>query len=385
MSILDLFDGIRRRRLKGDAHSKNAGTGVGSEGTGSSNDADGTSTSSTSSLEAPQEERFILCIDGGGMRGVIPMVLLRRLEQEIRRCGGDDSFDSYFDYIAGTSTGGLISLALTCPTSFGYRICRNAPQVELDDIFEQYMSMGRTIFPTSTFTGLRKIASTKYPETGIESMLDQWFGDSRLGEATVPTLIMSYDLFAGAPVILKSYEDRSFLVKDAGRATSAAPTYFPPLIRNGEILVDGGVVANNPAIYAYIEAKRLYPNCKRFHVISLSTSGKNHTMSLEDTYGLLSWVDQVNPMFSTAQKRTVDYVLGNMPDVDYIRLDDPFEAGIKMDDTNPDSINAMVAFAEDVAQRHADEILEIATMLLGNRTHRSDALDTQGLQGLRES
>lgn len=323
------------------------------------------------SQESPKpqkpEERFILCIDGGGMRGVIPMVLLQRLEDEIRRCGGEDSIDSYFDYIAGTSTGGLISLALTCPTSFGYKVCRNAPQVLLEDILEQYMSMGKTIFPTSTFTGLRKIASTKYPETGIEAMLDEWFEDSRLGEATVPTLVMSYDLFSGTPVMLKSYEDRSFLVKDAGRATSAAPTYFPPLIRNGEILVDGGVVANNPSIYAYIEAKKLYPDCSKFHVVSLSTAGKIHTMSLEDTYGLLSWVDQVNPMFSTAQKRTADYVLGNMQDVDYIRIDDPLELGIKMDDTNPDSMKAMVEFAGTVADKHADEILGIASMLMDNK------------------
>lgn len=361
MSIRDLFDIIHtklhtRRNTPTDTTSQPVKTDV---------------PESTASQEAPKpqkpEERFILCIDGGGMRGVIPMVLLQRLEDEIRRCGGEDSLDSYFDYIAGTSTGGLISLALTCPTVFGYKVCKNAPQVLLEDILEQYMSMGKTIFPTSTFTGLRKIASTKYPETGIESMLDEWFEDSKLGEATVPTLIMSYDLFSGAPVMIKSYEDRSFLVKDAGRATSAAPTYFPPLIRNGEILVDGGVVANNPSIYAYIEAKKLYPNCSKFHILSLSTGGKIHTMSLEDTYGLLSWVDQVNPMFSTAQKRTTDYVLQNMQDVDYIRIDDPLELGIKMDDTNPDSVKSMVEFANTVADKHADEILNIASMLLDNK------------------
>lgn len=322
--------------------------------------------------EERPEERYILCIDGGGMRGIIPMVLLKKLEEEIRRCGGTASLDSYFDFIAGTSTGGLISLALTCPTSFGYKICSNAPQVNLDDILEQYKTMGKTIFPISTFTGLRKIASTKYPELGIETMLQEWFEDSTLGQATVPTLVMSYDLFEGKAVILTSFGNSSFLVKDAGRATSAAPTYFPPLIRNGEILVDGGVIANNPAIYAYIEAKRLYPNCKRFHVISFSTAGKSHTMSLEDTYGLLSWVDQVNPMYSTAQKRTVDYVLENMPDVDYIRIDEPLDYAIKMDDTSLESIKTMVDFATNVAKAYEDTILDIATRLINNKNHQED-------------
>ncbi len=313
------------------------------------------------------EERFILCIDGGGMRGIIPMIFIKKLEEEIRRCGGEDSLESYFDLVAGTSTGGLISLALTCPTSFGYKICKNAPQVNLDDILEQYMCMGKTIFPTSTFTGLRKITSTKYPAFGIEMMLDQWFGQSTLEQATVPTLIMSYDLSTGSPALLKSYENKEFLVKDAARATSAAPTYFAPLIKDGQILVDGGVIANNPALFAYIEAKKLYPNCKKFHVISFSTSGKNHTMTLEDTFGLLSWVDQVSPMYSTAQKRTVDYVLENMCDVDYTRIDEPLDIAIKMDETDPAIIKKMENFALNIAEKYSNEILSVTTMLIENK------------------
>ena len=56
-----------------------------------------------------------------------------------------------------------------------------------------------------------------------------------------------------------------------------------------------------------------------------------------------------------------------MQDVDYIRIDDPLELGIKMDDTNPESMNAMVEFANTTADRHADEILNIASMLLDNK------------------
>ena len=59
------------------------------------------------------EERFILCIDGGGMRGIVPVVLLQNLERAIRANGGKADLASYFDLVSGTSTGGLISLALT--------------------------------------------------------------------------------------------------------------------------------------------------------------------------------------------------------------------------------------------------------------------------------
>ena len=326
--------------------------------------------------EPKDEERFLLCIDGGGMRGVIPVTYLQKLETELKAQGGNNSLESYFDLVAGTSTGGLIALALTCPSAFEYKICKNAPQVSLDDILDQYRTMGNIIFPTSSFTYLRKFASTKYPETGIESLLKEWFADSLIGQATVPTLIMSYDLFEGMPVEIRSYQERSFLVREAGRATSAAPTYFPPLIKNEHILVDGAIAANNPALYAYIEAKKLYPNCKKFNILSLSTGGKNHTMTIDETKGLLSWVDQVNPMYSSAQKHTVDIVLRNLPDVNYVRIDDPLELAIKMDDASVSAISKMEVFAKEVVERHEKEFKEFASALLVSREASTAATTT---------
>ena len=321
--------------------------------------------------EPKEEERFLLCIDGGGMRGVIPVTYLQELEAQLRAQGGENSLDSYFDLIAGTSTGGLIALALTCPASFGYKVCKNGPQVDLADILDQYRTMGSTIFPTNSFTYLRKFASTKYPETGIEALLKEWFADSLLGQATVPTLIMSYDLFKGLPVELRSYQERSFLVREAGRATSAAPTYFPPLIKDEHILVDGAVAANNPALYAYVEAKKLYPNCKKFNILSLSTGGKNHTMTLDETKGLLSWVEQVNPMYSSAQKHTVDIVLRSLPEVNYVRIDDPLELAIKMDDASISAISKMEIFAKKVTERHEKEFKDFASALINSTENQS--------------
>lgn len=348
MSILDFFKSLR----KGKQNTEQTPTEQAPE---------------TENIKPKDEERFILCIDGGGMRGVIPVTYLQKLEEELTAQGGENSLDSYFDLIAGTSTGGLIALALTCPSSFGYKVCKNAPQIDLADVLEQYRTMGSTIFPSSTFTYFRKIASTKYPETGIESLLKEWFADSLMGQATVPTLIMSYDLFKGTPVEIRSYEERSFLVREAGRATSAAPTYFPPLIKDEEILVDGAVAANNPALYAYVEAKKLYPNCKKFNILSLSTGGKNHTMTVDETKGLLSWVEQVNPMYSAAQKHTVDIVLRSLPDVNYIRIDDPLELAIKMDDASPSAIKSMEEFANMVAQRHEKEFKDFASALIDSK------------------
>ena len=313
------------------------------------------------------EERFILCIDGGGMRGTIPSVYLKKLEEEIRNQGGNNSLDSYFDLIAGTSTGGLIVLALTCPSAFGYKLCDNAPQVKLDEILEQYRTIGKEIFPTSGFNDIRHLTTTKYPGTGIEKVLKDWFADSLMGQASVPTLIMSYDLFNGSPYPIRSYEERTFLVRDAGRATSAAPTYFPPLIKDGKILVDGGVVANNPSLYAYLEAKKLYPNCKKFNILSMSTGDKRHTMSLEETNGLWSWKHNVVPMYSTAQVCTAETVLRNMADVNYVRINDALKTKIKMDDSSPESFKLMEEFAQEVATTRETEFKDFAFALVNSK------------------
>ena len=64
-----------------------------------------------------QEDRYILCLDGGGMRGIIPATILNLLEQKLRSLGDDRPLYSHFDLVAGTSTGGLIALALTAPSS----------------------------------------------------------------------------------------------------------------------------------------------------------------------------------------------------------------------------------------------------------------------------
>ena len=61
------------------------------------------------------EERFILSIDGGGIRGIIPAIILARLAQDLKGLGDDRPLYSHFDLVAGTSTGALLSLGITLP------------------------------------------------------------------------------------------------------------------------------------------------------------------------------------------------------------------------------------------------------------------------------
>ncbi len=315
------------------------------------------------------EERFILCIDGGGMRGIIPVVLLKELERSLRENGGTEDLARYFDLISGTSTGGLISLALSCGSTLGHS---ENGQIDLDGLLNTYMTMGDEIFQSTSIFGFVQMISNKYHSSNIQNLCRRWFGEHTMSEAKVPTLIMAYDLSAGIHQMIRSYADEStFPVWVAARATSAAPTFFSPVEYDGKLLVDGGVIANNPALYAYVEAKRLYPECSVFNILSLSTFGSHHTMQKDSTSGLINWADQVAPMYSTAQKRTTDFVLEALPDVRYTRIEDRLSKGVKMDETNQSVLRMMRNEAGTSSTRHSQELGEFAKRLIENMEYRN--------------
>ncbi len=316
-----------------------------------------------------EEQRFILCIDGGGMRGLIPVVVLQMLEDLIRENGGKDDIARYFDLIAGTSTGGLISLSLSCESSLKHM----DGQLDLDSLMETYLTMGDEIFkPKASILGLRQMVEDKYSSTNIQKLVQRWFGARPMDTAKVPTLIMAYDISNGQQQMIRSYADEAdYPVWVAARATSAAPTYFSPCEYDGKLLVDGGVVANNPAIYAYFEARRLYPECKSFHILSLSTGGSYHTMTIESTRGLMNWAEQVSPMYSTAQKRTTDFVLEGLSDVEYIRIDDALSEPVKMDETNPMVLDRIKTETENNVLKHEEELRKLAISLIENMEYKN--------------
>lgn len=319
-------------------------------------------------------DRYILCLDGGGMRGIIPVVILKKLEECIRAEGAEKTFSSYFDFIAGTSTGGLIALSLTCPSGLKHVEFSNGSQIDLSELENTYMTIGKEVFPPSSsdFFGIgkavRQIAFDKYSYAGIENLLKGWFEDVPLTKAEVPTLIMAYDIGCGKEAMLRSYSDDGILAWEAGRATTAAPTYFAPFEKDDKLLADGGVIANNPSLYAYVEAKKMYPECKCFHILSIGTAGDVHTTSRDETSGLLSWIDQVYPMYTTAQRRTVDYIMEDSGLADYLRINTPMDTSIKMDDIRDESMKKLYSFGVELSEKYDEQLRLFAKHLVKNKS-----------------
>jgi hypothetical protein len=201
----------------------------------------------------------LLTIDGGGIRGVIALEVLARIEELLGK--GDPKFRlaGYFDLIAGTSTGAIIAAGL-------------ALGMPVERIRRFYSESGAAMFDRAGL--LRRFTHYKFEDERLAEKLKAEFGaDTTLGSDKLQTLLtlVMRNATTDSPWPLSNnpcakYNDRKR--KDCNldlplwqlvRASTAAPVYFPPeLVRVGEhdfVFVDGGITTyNNPAFLAFLMA-----------------------------------------------------------------------------------------------------------------------------------
>ncbi len=125
----------------------------------------------------------ILSIDGGGIRGIIPAVILGELERKTGKAAS-----SLFDLIAGTSTGGILALGLVKPNQDG------SPHYSAMDLVGLYESNGSRIFSRSLLhrvLALGRFSKAKYSTTGLEKVLQEYFGETMLSEALTGLVVPS--------------------------------------------------------------------------------------------------------------------------------------------------------------------------------------------------
>lgn len=209
----------------------------------------------------------ILSIDGGGIRGILPGLLLSALEKEIQHLSGnrDARVSGYFDLVAGTSTGGILTCLYLCPDQNG------KPRFTAAEAVDLYLENGHRIFrPPVTPRQIWQARKNdcRYVVKGMAALLENYFSDLRLSQLLKPCLVTSYDMENRRSFFFTQHDARKdsaydFYVKDITRATSAAPGYFEParirsMAGTEYTLLDGGVFANNPALCAYAEAMQLF-------------------------------------------------------------------------------------------------------------------------------
>jgi predicted acylesterase/phospholipase RssA len=309
----------------------------------------------------------ILSIDGGGVRGLIPAVILSKLE----RLTGQP-IAHLFDLVAGTSTGGILALGLSRPGPDG------RPLFPAEKMAELYEKEGSKIFSTSLWRKIRSIGSLaeeKYPAHGIESVLQHFFGAARLKDACTDVLVPSYEIERRTPFFFRSSmarerADYDFPMWQAARATSAAPTYFEPVkVPNGNdhwALIDGGVIANNPAVCALVEARARHPEATDFLIVSVGTGIRLKRFAIDDAqkWGAARWIRPVLDIVLDGSSATVDYQLRQLSDAKYHRFQVSLQPGEDaMDDVRPKTLRNLRLQAEALCRERAVELFSLADRL----------------------
>ena len=237
--------------------------------------------------------RRILVIDGGGIKGVMPASLLAHLEESLPQ-----NVAAYFDLICGTSTGGIIALALGLGLSAR----------ETLSFYEQH---GPAIFYGNPRQWCRGWFRAKYDPRPLRAALEGVFGDRKFGESTKRLVIPSFNIDSGEVHVWKTSHPPRFerdykaSVVDVALSTAAAPTYFPThRLACGTPLIDGGMWANNPIAVALIEAIGIleWPR-DGFRVLSLgcTTTPLNVDWGRSHSLGKLGWAQKIADVFMAGQ------------------------------------------------------------------------------------
>jgi len=312
----------------------------------------------------------ILSIDGGGIRGIIPATYLMEVE---RRLG--QPICRLFDLIAGTSTGGILAATLALPDRHGQ------PKYTAEQVRAAYLENGPAIFQRSRLRRLRTLGGLtrpKYSPRNLDMMLERYLGNKRLHSTLTEILVTAYDMASATPWFFKTgfaEKHRNAaddpLLTQVVRATTAAPTYFPPLPLGRHCLVDGGVFAANPGLCAYAQARKTYPEEKDFFIVSLGTGLLAHDRpcSKIDNWGIIDWAVPISDIMLNAASATVNYQLQALVGREnYARFQVqlPPEAAA-MDDAGEENMRRLVALAELGIRQQKASLTRVCDVLARQR------------------
>ncbi len=311
----------------------------------------------------------ILSIDGGGIKGLYSASILKKFEEKFNVLTSD-----HFDMICGTSTGGLIALAI-------------ALKIPATEICDFYVEKGPLIFPkqkkvkvpffkTLDFGLLKQIAiGGKYSDIGLKESLIKIFGNKKIEDCHNLLCIPSYSVTEAKPKVFK-YDhregnlsrDNKASVVDIALATSAAPTYFPLAeseFYNKEQFIDGGVWANNPTLVGLLEALnnfvgngKDYENIEILSLSSLTLTGGNKT-GLKRERSFKDWGAELFETSMNGQSFFTDFFMTKISEISnvqikYVRIPSisvsrEQESLIQLDIANEEAFNLIKIKANDQA------------------------------------
>ena len=310
--------------------------------------------------------RRVLSIDGGGIRGIIPAMVVAHIERKMGKPAHE-----LFDLMVGTSTGGILALGLSRPGA------SRPAQFSARWVVKLYEEQGANIFEYSLWRKLRTVGGIldeAYSHEVLEGILGKYFAGATLGDCKTPTMVTSYDIQNRRTVFLKSWYADHQLVRccDAARATSAAPTYFEPKpLDTGDVasvLIDGGIFMNSPSVSAYAEARKLFPG-EPIAVLSLGTGELTRPIAFGEarTWGSALWVMSLLDCMFDGVSKAADHQMQLFLSERYQRLQTSLErASDDMDDASEENIRNLKRTARELINANEAVLEQFFAIDAGN-------------------
>lgn len=303
------------------------------------------------------KEINILSITGGGVRGLVTLYEMKELETRLKKPLLD-----YFDYIGGTSTGGIIASML----AFGYNV---------QEIINFYEKHGPKIFKKSVFRwGLLR---PKYDDKYFNYIVEEVFGGRRISEAKTNLVIPAYNIDTFSKRIFKSYDERSEVgMFDVIRSTASAQTYFKTHNFDNHNYIDGGIVINNPSQLLFTEAlyKIRTKEADNINIVSFGTGRKDTEVKISKKgRGKLFWAKPTVEILLNEQARSTDYYLNKLVktlDTGTYHNIEPIldKSSAKIDDASRSNLTAMRLDGIASAKKH-DKVITKVTEILESTCH----------------
>ncbi|MFG6115465.1 CBASS cGAMP-activated phospholipase [Halobacillus sp. MO56] len=297
----------------------------------------------------------ILCIDGGGIRGVMPIAVLKAMEKELG-CPVAEKFD----LIAGTSTGSIIAASVMLRKNMG-------------ELLDSYQKYGKKIFIRQAKVGLFK---SVYSDRYLRRLLKEAFENKKIGEMSDPLLIPAVDVTNGRPYIHRSHavkgenDNLSIPLWDAVLSSCSAPIYFPPNnVDNNYLSIDGGLWANNPSLVCITEVVHYFEkSLQDIEILSLGTGKQSidFTIDHDKFWGIKKWMPFHLPAMKVTPKlldlalnlssESVSYHCQLLLQDNYLRINEELGEEVPFDEV--EFTEELIALGEQVYEENRERILK---------------------------
>ena len=304
----------------------------------------------------------ILALSGGGYLGLYAAVVLAELEARV-----GEPLGRRFDLIAGTSVGGLLSMAL-------------AFEVPMAELVKLFLERGEEVFssrrlPKGAVTRLldlsRSVMGPKYTGEALRKELTRHFGKRTLGDALHAVVVPAVDVTRSVTKVFKtphaqaSLGDAGLSAVDVTLATCAAPAFFPCVKVGDKLYADGGLFAVAPDQVALHEAELFMgakPSKVRMLSVGTATMGYQPTEKPEADVGAVGWLTDgrlILTMISVQQQHVQAIMEDRLADR-YMRLDAPWpaQAGLGIDIATKQAAQTLTALGQQTLAGLDEERLQ---------------------------